>query len=227
MLLAGQADYEPRAKELLMMDVTRVSKLDKLHSPRVLNTHLPFTMLPAEQMLSRRLKVVHVYRNPRDVMVSMYHHLKQFRLVGTESVHSFVKTFLAGEVIYGHYARYLNQMNRFMNENPELPIYSVSYEDMKSNATDTVRGLAEYLEVPATEVLIADIVAACAFHKLKKVDETKEQVTYLGFQIGQKFYRKGEVGDWENHLTEEEVEMFDREFYKVLDNDRFQFRHKL
>ena len=33
----------------------------------------------------------------------------------------------------------------------------------------------------------------------------------------------GEVGDWKNHLNEEEAETFDREFYKVLDTDRFHF----
>ena len=96
MLLAGQANYEPRAKELLMMDVTPVKKLRELHAPRVLNTHLPVSMLPTRNMRAKRVKIVHVYRNPRDVMVSMYYHLRQFSMVHTESVQHFCKAFLAG-----------------------------------------------------------------------------------------------------------------------------------
>jgi len=54
-----------------------------------------------------------------------------------------------------------------------------------------VRKLAEYLEVDATETLISDIVEACSFNRMKKVDETKEQIRFLGMEIGQELYRKG------------------------------------
>ena len=97
MLLAGQASYEPRAKELLMMDVTPVKKLKRLRAPRVLNTHLPMSMLPTCNVRAKRVKIVHVYRNPRDVMVSMYYHLRQFGMVHTESLQHFCEAFLAGK----------------------------------------------------------------------------------------------------------------------------------
>ena len=96
MLLAGRADYEPRAKELLMLDICPLPKLNKLPAPRVLNSHLPFYMLPTRQLRARRVKVVHVYRNPRDVMVSLFHHMRQFRLQHTQSMQHFFKAFLAG-----------------------------------------------------------------------------------------------------------------------------------
>lgn len=54
-----------------------------------------------------------------------------------------------------------------------------------------MRKLAEFLEVDATEALISDIVEACAFNRMKKVDETKEQIRFLGMELGQKLYRKG------------------------------------
>ncbi|KAL8580958.1 hypothetical protein ACOMHN_017525 [Nucella lapillus] len=227
MLLAGQAVYEPRAKELLMMDLCPIGALDKLHSPRVLNTHLPFSMLPTANMRARRVKVVHVYRNPRDVMMSMYHHFRQFKLEHTETVHQFCNAFLNGKVSYGHYAHYLNQMNTFISDNSDLPVFNVSFEEMKQDTQGVVRRLAEYLEVEAPEILISDIVHACTFHRMKKVDATKKKVRFLGLELEQELYRKGEVGDWRNHLSEEEAETFDKEFNKLLHNDRFPFQYSL
>lgn len=37
----------------------------------------------------------------------------------------------------------------------------------------------------------------------------------------------GKVGDWENHLTEEESQLFDTDFSKVLDTTRFHFQDRL
>lgn len=228
MLLAGQAHYEPRAKELLMMDLTPIAKLHKLHEPRVLNTHLPFSMLPTRSMRARRVKVVHVYRNPRDVMVSMYYHLRQFNLVNTESLQCFSEAFLSGIVMYGHYAQYLNQMNSFIEDNPDHPVFNLSYEQMKQSPHSTLLKLAEFLGVrDISHVLVADIVEACAFNRLKQVDETKQQVKFLGMEIGQKLYRKGVVGDWKNHLSEDEADAFDAAFNNVLDTDRFPFIHSV
>ena len=51
---------------------------------------------------------------------------------------------------------------------------------------------------------------------------------FLFFSLGYfKISFSGEVGDWKNHFNEEEAETFDREFYKVLDTDRFHFLHNL
>jgi hypothetical protein len=60
------------------------------------------------------------------------------------------------------------------------------------NPHTTVRNLADFLEVDASETLISEIVEACSFSRMKKVDETKQQVKFMGMvDIGQKFYRKG------------------------------------
>ena len=42
-------------------------------SPRVLNCHYPLKYLPT-QLFEKKTKIVHVYRNPKDVAVSFYYH---------------------------------------------------------------------------------------------------------------------------------------------------------
>ena len=44
-------------------------------SPRLLNSHLVTSCLP-KQIVSKKIKIIHVLRNPKDVAVSAYHHLK-------------------------------------------------------------------------------------------------------------------------------------------------------
>ena len=100
MLRAGTAIHEHRSKDLLSLDLSATKKLRKLPGGRVLNTHLPFRMLPVADIRSKRVKVVHVYRNPRDVLVSMYYHLRQFHLQQTETFKIFMNFFLDGQGMY-------------------------------------------------------------------------------------------------------------------------------
>ena len=76
MLVSGKAKYDERAKEFAMMEATEIEKIQSSPSPRVLNTHVPVHMLPA-QVKDKKVKVIHVYRNIKDVLVSLYFHVRQ------------------------------------------------------------------------------------------------------------------------------------------------------
>lgn len=49
-------------------------------SPRFVKTHLPMTLLPPK--ILDTAKVVYVARDPRDVVVSCYHHARLFTMTG-------------------------------------------------------------------------------------------------------------------------------------------------
>lgn len=76
MLVRGTAEYDSRPKEQLMMEFSDFDKLQQIPSPRMFNSHLPFSMLPWKQIKEKRSKVLHVYRNPKDSCVSYFHHMK-------------------------------------------------------------------------------------------------------------------------------------------------------
>lgn len=50
-----------------------ISELESLSSPRILYTHLPVHYLP-EHHITKGGKTIHVIRDPRDVVVSAFHH---------------------------------------------------------------------------------------------------------------------------------------------------------
>ncbi len=74
----------------------------ELPSPRVIKTHLPLEMLP--QKLLDTCKVVFVGRNPKDCMVSYYHHTSMFSdYKFNGDFKGFADLFINGEHEYGSY----------------------------------------------------------------------------------------------------------------------------
>ncbi|XP_069365618.1 luciferin sulfotransferase-like [Maniola hyperantus] len=67
-------------RESLMMFT--MSEIESMASPRFIKSHLPLSLLPPS--LLDKTKVVYVIRDPRDVAVSFYHHLKLMMKVPTD-----------------------------------------------------------------------------------------------------------------------------------------------
>ena len=93
MLRKGRAEHDKDRKIQLMMDFVAVEKLDSLPSPRTLNTHLPLSMLPLPEVKARRVKMVHVYRNPKDSCVSSFFMLKSIQGKGYLPANTFEEYF--------------------------------------------------------------------------------------------------------------------------------------
>lgn len=54
--------------------------LESISSPRVLTTHLPYRYLPKEH-IENAGKIIHIIRNPKDVVVSAFHHFTKDKYV--------------------------------------------------------------------------------------------------------------------------------------------------
>ena len=72
-----------------MLEIVDAESLEQMPSPRVINTHLPFSMLPVSEVKSKQLKIIHVYRNPKDVCVSMFHFMKECKILEKMNIQSF------------------------------------------------------------------------------------------------------------------------------------------
>ena len=71
-LLTGEMNKKP--KEAAMFDFMSPEQIGTLKSPRVLNTHHPPHLLPKDIKEKKNVKIVYIYRNPKDVAVSAFHH---------------------------------------------------------------------------------------------------------------------------------------------------------
>ena len=89
MVLRGTPDYHKDTKVATMLEFNTQEMMSSLPSPRVLNTHLTHNFLP-DRSKEKRCKIVHVMRNPKDVLVSYYHHTKEgTQRTGAQMIPSF------------------------------------------------------------------------------------------------------------------------------------------
>jgi hypothetical protein len=79
MILKGKAEYEKRPKEVYMLEFQPVEKLSEEKRPRIFNTHLFPNEVPTAS-LEGKGKSLFLVRNPKDVVVSYYHHLRNMKI---------------------------------------------------------------------------------------------------------------------------------------------------
>lgn len=97
MLLKGKAEITTDLKLFRMLEVVPESEIEKLPSPRVLNTHVPIGWLPKE-VKEKTIKTVVLVRNPKDTAVSSYYHTAGAKMFDYDGKFSdYLKVFLKGK----------------------------------------------------------------------------------------------------------------------------------
>lgn len=183
-------------------------------SPRPIKTHLSFDVMPWH----REPRYVCVLRNPKDVCVSLYHHVRGFsRYYHFEngSFDVFFEEFMKGNVDSGDYFDHLLSLWRRREESNVLLL---TYEELKADPLPVVRRLVDHVR-PCfpddwKEPDLNQVIAMSSFDAMKsqcpdKWSSTRHEGTPA-------FIRKGAVGDWRNYLTAEQEARLERKFVHKL-----------
>lgn len=220
MLLNNAVDFvESKGRRMLEM-IPDLSELDSVPAPRVLFTHVPFQYLPKKH-IENKGKIVHIVRNPKDVMVSFYHHAQHDKFVIDLKLpwNEYFEVWMSGKIPYGSWYDYELGMEQAENDNPGI-MYTCSYEEMKKDPVKEIKKLADYLEVDCSDQTIEGIAKASSFDNMQKnkFDATSAINNGKGF-----IYRKGEIGDWKNHFTVAQNERFDEAHNEKMKNSKYTF----
>jgi len=253
MLLGNSSDYIDQPKEACMMDLFPLSETVRVFppgKPKVLNTHFTPDILPKE---FRGRKTVVVIRNPKDAAVSYYYHEKALskKLPDAklrETVEKFTfsdylhKCWFIKDQPYGNYLEYYEYMWNKAKDDPNMLM--IFFEDMKKNPTSVIRRVNEFMETACSEEKIEHIAEATSFAKMKqaKVETVVKAAALVALQShtvlsekddsvkkaeGHNFmYRKGEIGDWKNHFTVADNEMFDEVLRKWSVGSEIPFQYE-
>ncbi|XP_060569225.1 sulfotransferase 1A1-like [Ruditapes philippinarum] len=225
MLIQGRADTIPKSKSKNMLEHQTAEFLEKVESPRVLNSHLNIKHLP-KQIFEDKLKTILVLRNPKDLVVSFYHHTKGIKCYGYNGKwEHFFKLFLNNELDYGSWFKYVKEWETYILEHSDHHIHVIFYEELHKNNVEEIKRLAKFLGLDPSEELVQAISEKCQFHNMYKDKMHPDSVRREIYNGDYTLYRKGKVGDWKNWFTVAQNEEFDKHYLKFAASCgmRFQF----
>ncbi|XP_045399398.1 sulfotransferase 1A1 isoform X1 [Lemur catta] len=189
--------------------------LKETPAPRLLKTHLPLALLP-QSLLDRKIKVVYVARNAKDVAVSYYHFYCMAKVhpdPGTWD--SFLEKFMAGKVCYGSWYQHVQEWWELSRTHPVLYL---CYEDMKENPKREIQKIMEFVGRSLPEEIVDHIVQHTSFEEMKKNPMTNYTTVphdIMDHDISP-FMRRGMAGDWKTTFTVAQSEHFDADYAEKM-----------
>lgn len=195
-----------------------VSSIHFLPSPRLFATHIPYDLLP-NSMISSGSRFVYICRNPKDVLVSKWVFMNKARPkeLPPLSLEDAFELFCKGVSHYGPFWDHVLGYWKASLESPEKILF-LKYEEMMREPFVLLKRLAEFLGQPfsleeESDGVVHEIIRLCSFENLSSLEVNKTKVKRFSNQLvidNCDFFRKGRVGDWENHLTKEMIERLDQ-----------------
>ncbi|XP_037088862.1 sulfotransferase 1C4-like [Pollicipes pollicipes] len=170
--------------------------------PWFVKTHLPLHMCPPR--LLDTCKVVYVARNPKDACVSFFHHQHLFnKAMPSLGLEELVDLFIDG---LGANLPYFPHVLEAWRQRHHPNMLFLFFEDLKKDLRGSIIKVAEFLGKPTTEKQLDQLEQHLHFRNFKDnqwVNWEWLSRTAWGGDPNRKFMRKGQTGDWKNHLTPE------------------------
>ncbi|XP_074272476.1 cytosolic sulfotransferase 5-like [Silene latifolia] len=204
--------------------------LDEIPSPRLFSTHLSYTSLP-ESITTSNCRLLYICRNPLDVLTSLFHFTISFRkninnkdLLRYEDLFD---DFCAGRSIYGPFFEHVVTYWKMSLEQPEKVLF-LKYEDLKDDPKHHLKRVAEFIGMPFTpfeesQSVIDQIIEFCSIGNMKEFEVNKNGVINKFFEK-KSYFRKGEVGEWQNHFTSLMVEKMTKLMEEKLEGTGLSFK---
>lgn len=221
--------YEDFTKSAMFIEY-REDALDYTASTpvRTLCTHLP----PRRETLNAEAKYIYIARNPWDVCVSLYHHVKAlspYHFDGTFD--DFLEAFLAGDLPYGDYFEHV-MAGYSLRQEPN--VLFVTYEELKRDQRGAVQRIAHFIEERYGKMLEGDseesrkslelilqrstaenmrgvMVVNFSDHPDPLLDKRlkdmniSSKAAHGGDPKRHNFVRKAKVGSWKEHFSPEQL----------------------
>lgn len=191
------------------------TRINSLPSPRIIKTHEPYDNFDPKF----KGKFVFVYRDGRDVAVSLYHHRKNYNNPNETLDESFANHFSPEEEY-----NWFTFTNIWMRNDNAFNILYVNYANLKLNFDEELDRIAKFLEIDLDEEKRKRVKERSSFEFMKE-HETKfgEQPKAKERRVYNQFIRKGEIGEGEK-LSEEQKATFSKMYDKYVKKYESKFK---
>ncbi|XAR50983.1 hypothetical protein NMG60_11005464 [Bertholletia excelsa] len=171
---------------------------------RLFRTHVPYEMLP-QSVKTSACKIVYVTRNPKDVVVSLWHFVNEnekaldLPLTPLEEI---FESFCRGMHPYGPFH---DHVLRYWKESAKRPekILFLKFEEMKADPAGEVSKLAKFLGRNLEGEEVEKLLWRCSLERLKNLEVNKNGEEPWVKCPKKAYFRLGVVGDWKNSLSKE------------------------
>ena len=185
---------------------TGADKLRKIEGQRFMKTHLSYELWKKQLDKYPNIRVIQTLRNPKDTLVSFYHHARSDGMLGcfNGTWDQYFEAFKRKQLAWGDYFEVNSSWLKFNQDRPNSLI--LRYEEMKKDHRNHVIKIAKFLGYDLPDRTIDLIVENSTLKEMSKkfVAVEKDDVTWKSDRSH--FIRKGQVGDWVNYFSGEQSE---------------------
>ena len=175
------------------------------NKPRVIKSHLTFEMLPPK--LLDTCKVVYVCRNPKDAIVSYF---KMHEMITPEMGDSpfgdYADLAKEGKTLFGSYWEHLKSgWARRDHSNMKF----IWFEDLKRDNRGKIKEIGQFL---GHELKEEQLDTLCHSTNIDTMRSTKKNLgtNEKDKEYAEKFFRKGEIGNWSEYFHGKRLEDFNK-----------------
>uniref|UniRef100_A0A287A8A5 Sulfotransferase n=1 Tax=Sus scrofa TaxID=9823 RepID=A0A287A8A5_PIG len=136
----------------------------KRPSPRLFSSHLPYYLAP-KGLKNKKPKVIYIYRNPKDVLISYFHFSNWLlTLEPSHDIEHFMEKFLDGKV-FG--SLWFDHIRGWYEHRHDFNILFMMYEEMKKDLRSSVLKISSFLEKELSEEDLDAVVNQATFENMK------------------------------------------------------------
>lgn len=192
------ANIEKRVPDIYQ---TSDTELLRIPTPRYIKSH--------EYFDPRYKKVIYIVRDPRDVLVSYYHHQIKFNKIDENAyeLSRFADDFLQGRIDdYGDWDVNVRSW-LFLCEKSDSFLL-LRYEDLLNDPFSHLKKIAEFINIKCTDDKIKQVIAHSSADNMKSLEKQQSSVwkATKDSRSDKYFVRSATAGEWQNTVPAETAE---------------------
>ncbi|XP_021024422.1 bile salt sulfotransferase [Mus caroli] len=189
-------------------------KLVNKEGPRLMTSHLPIHLFH-KSLFSSKTKIIYVFRNPRDILVSGYFFWSKTNVMKNPgSLETYFEWFLKGNVPYGSWFEHIRG---WLSMREEKNFLLICYDDLKKDTRGTIEKICEFLGKKLEPDEMDLILKYSSFQAMKENKMSNFSIIRKDIATnGLQFLREGTTGGWKNYFTVALSEAFDKVYQEKM-----------